>query len=69
VSGVAAPTPGPAAAAPAQGIAAPTPYEQAAALKEAGNKAYLAKGLPVALQHYTDALVLDPENVTYLLNR
>lgn len=37
--------------------------------KEAGNAAYKKKDFDTAIQHYTKAMELDDEDVSYLLNR
>lgn len=37
--------------------------------KEAGNAAYKKKDFDTAIQHYTKAMELDDEDISYLLNR
>jgi len=43
--------------------------EQANALKEKGNEDYKARKFETALQLYTEAAVLDPENMLFYLNK
>lgn len=67
------PKPKPAASKPAAGAAkesAPLSPEaqEAVALKEEGNKLYLAKSFDAALEKYQAAAAKDPQNTLYLLN-
>ena len=42
---------------------------QALKEKELGNEAYKKKDFETAIKHYDGAIELDPENITFLLNK